>query len=177
MDLEGCNNPQRYLNDEKIPHRKLDLFRLLHFQAAKSETLSIFQSFTSLHSDSTLTSGIFQPRAHKTTYSNASFTSAVWRKKQQAIAFWDTNTLYFCKHQWLVTGTFTSNGNTHILINHILLTAKTKAHSTPLHTNLLLKYPPISQQLTFFCLVALSGQITKLYFPFQLFHHNYPILI
>lgn len=88
--------------------------------------------------------------------------------------------LYFCKHQWLVTGTFTSNGNTHnILINHILLTAKTKAHSTPLHTNLqnFLKYPPISQQLTFFCLVALSGQITKLYFPFQLFHHNYPILI
>lgn len=102
MGLEGCNNPQHYLNDEKIPHRKLDLFRLLHFQAAKSETLSISQSFTSLHSDSTLTSGIFQSRAYKTTYSNASFTSAVWRKKQQAVAFWDTNTVMLLQASMVV---------------------------------------------------------------------------
>lgn len=34
--------------------RKLELFTLLHLQASKSETLSIFHSFTSLSSDSTL---------------------------------------------------------------------------------------------------------------------------
>lgn len=135
-DLERCDNPQYYLNDEKIPHRKLDIFTILHFQATNSETLRVFQSFTSLHSDSTLTPGIFQARAYKITHSNASFTSAVWKKKQQTIAFWDIKQLHFCKNQWLFTGTFPSNGNTHnILINHVFLTAKMKAHPTLLHTN------------------------------------------